>query len=63
MEYKNDKIKDNISQTSQILQINDVLQSCNRHFKAIVVYSPAGDFVMGLCGTLLVPIVHAALSF
>jgi len=31
--------------------------------KAIVVYSPASDCVMGSCVTLIVPIVHAALIF
>jgi len=30
---------------------------------AIVIYSRAGDFIMGLCVTLIVPIVHAALIF
>jgi len=40
MEYKNDKIKGNISQTPHIL-ISDVLLSYKSQLKAIVVYSPA----------------------
>jgi len=36
---------------------------CLTKAKAIVVYSPASDFVTGLCVTLIVSIVHAALLF
>jgi len=49
MECKNDKIKDNISQTSYILQGGGVLLSYKSLLKAILVYSPASDLVKGLC--------------
>jgi len=37
------------------------LLSYKIQFKAFLAYSSAGDFVVGLCVTLIVPIVHAAL--
>jgi len=39
------------------------LLSYKSQFKAIVVYSTADVFVMGLCVTLIVSIVYAALVF
>ena len=54
MECENDKIKDNILQTSHILQSGDDMLSYKSQLKAIIVYSPASDFVMGLYVILIV---------
>jgi len=37
------------------------LLSYKSQFKASLAYSSDGDFVVGLCVTLIVPIVHAVL--
>jgi len=37
------------------------LLSYKSQFKAFLAYCSTGDFVVGLCVTLIVPIVHAAL--
>jgi len=65
MEYKDDKIQDNISETSRILQIDDriCLAVLQIQFKTTVVYSTADVFVMGLCVTLIVAIVHTTSIF
>jgi len=34
---------------------------CYLQFKAFLAYASAGDFVVGLCVTLIVPIVHMLL--
>jgi len=63
MEHKNDKIKDNISENTTDFANwwSNVLLSYKSKLKATVVYSIADVFVIGLCVTSIVPIVHAPL--
>jgi len=64
MKYKNDEMKDKISEIPKFAYWSSyVLLSCKNQFKAIIVYSIPDVFGMGLCVTSVLPIVHAALIF